>query len=111
LPADALSGTWRWESMSVFTLGIWTAKEGREDDFVRAWGDLAERTKTDFPNATATLLRDRQQRNRFVSFGPWESLEQIDQWRASETFQSGVGTIRELIDDFAAHTLDVAAEV
>ena len=97
--------------MSVFTLGIWTVKEGREDDFVRAWRELAERTKEDFPDETATLLRDREQQNRFVSFGPWESLDQIEQWRNSTTFQAGVGKIRELLDDFAPSTLDVAAEI
>jgi heme-degrading monooxygenase HmoA len=97
--------------MSVFTLGVWTVKNGREDDFVRSWRDLAERTKDDFPEATATLLRDRDQQNRFVSFGPWESLVQIEQWRSSTTFQTGVGKIRELVDDFVPCTLDVAAEI
>jgi len=35
----------------VFTLGMWIVKEGRQDDFVRAWQDLAETTKADFPAA------------------------------------------------------------
>lgn len=97
--------------MAVFTLGVWTTKEGRADDFVRAWNDLATRTKADFPAATATLLRDREQPNRFVSFGPWESLDQIEQWRNSDTFRSGVGRIRELIENFAPSTLDVASGI
>jgi heme-degrading monooxygenase HmoA len=98
-------------STSVFTLGVWMVKDGREDDFVRAWRDLAEQTKEDFPDVTATLLHDREQRNRFVSFGPWESLDQIERWRSSETFLTGVGRIRELLADFAPSTLDVAAEI
>jgi len=97
--------------MAVFTLGVWTTKEGRANDFVRAWHDMAARTKADFPTATATLLRDRDQTNRFVSFGPWESLDQIEQWRNSDIFRNGVGTIRELIENFAPSTLDVASEV
>ena len=97
--------------MSVFTLGVWTETEGCEDNFVRAWRDLAERTKDDFSDATATLLRDREQPNRFVSFGPWESLDQIEQWRNSNTFQAGVGKIRELLDDFAPSTLNVAVQI
>jgi quinol monooxygenase YgiN len=97
--------------MSVFTLGVWTVKDGCEDNFVRAWRDFAERTKEDFSDATATLLRDREQPNRFVSFGPWESLDQIEQWRNSNTFQAGVGEIRELLEDFAPSTLDVAVEI
>jgi hypothetical protein len=39
----------------------------------------------------ATLLRDREQPHRFISFGPWDSLEQIAQWRSSVTFKEGVG--------------------
>jgi heme-degrading monooxygenase HmoA len=97
--------------MSVFTLGIWTVREGHGEDFVRAWRDLAEQTKEDFPDATATLLRDRDQPNRFVSFGPWESLDQIEDWRGSKTFEDGVGRIRELLESFAPSTLDVAVEV
>jgi hypothetical protein len=46
----------------VYTLGIWTVKTGREDEFVRAWSDLAERTKSEFPDERATLLRDGEQR-------------------------------------------------
>ena len=49
-------------------------KNGREGDFVKSWEDLADRTKSGFPDETATLLRDRDQPNLFISFGPWESL-------------------------------------
>jgi heme-degrading monooxygenase HmoA len=97
--------------MSVYTLGIWTVKDGRADDFVRAWQNLAGRTKEDFPDATATLLRDREQPHRFISFGPWASLDQIERWRGSETFKEGVGAIRDLLEDFAPSTLDVAVEI
>jgi hypothetical protein len=43
--------------MSVYTLGVWTVTDGREEDFVRAWQELADRTKAEFPDETATLLR------------------------------------------------------
>jgi heme-degrading monooxygenase HmoA len=97
--------------VSVYTLGIWTVKNGREGAFVKAWRDMADRTKTDFPEETATLLRDRDQPNLFISFGPWESLEQIERWRSSDTFKDGVGTICAMLDDFVAHTMDIAAEI
>ena len=86
-------------------------KNGREGDFVKAWQDLADRTKADFPEETATLLRDRDQPNLFISFGPWEALEQNEQWRSSDTFKRGVGTLRPMLDDFEAHTMDIAAEL
>jgi heme-degrading monooxygenase HmoA len=95
----------------VYTLGIWTVKPGREGDFVRAWVEMGERTKSDFPDATGTLLRDRSQPNRFISFGPWESLERVDQWRNSDAVKDGVGKMRELLDEFIPHTMDVAAAI
>jgi heme-degrading monooxygenase HmoA len=97
--------------VAVYTVGIWTVEGGREADFIRAWQNLADRTKSDFPDETATLLRDHKKPNLFISFGPWESLEQIEQWRQSDTFKELVGKIRELLDDFAPHTLDVVGGV
>src|SRR5438105_11163755 len=101
----------RWPDVRVYTLGIWTVKTGREGDVVHAWQELANRTKSDFPEETATLLRDRDQPNRFISFGPWDSLEEIEQWQSSDTFKQGVGTLGGMLDDFVAHTMDLAAEI
>jgi hypothetical protein len=50
-------------------------------------------------------------RNRFFNFGPWESLQAIEAWRASAGFQERVGDIQALLESFEAYTLDVAAEV
>ena len=66
--------------MSVYTLGIWKVKAGRENDFVRAWTEMANNTKADFTASVATLLQDMDAPRTFISFGPWESLEQIEQW-------------------------------
>jgi hypothetical protein len=46
-----------------------------------------------------------------LSFGPWDSIEQIERWRASDTFQSGVGKIRSLLAEFSPHTMDPVASV
>lgn len=97
--------------MAVYTLGIWTASPGREDEFVEAWRSLAAETASDFPGSTAMLLRDRDSPNRFISYGPWKSLEEIASWRESVTFRDGVARIRELVEHFEPHTMDVAASV
>ena len=97
--------------MAVFTSGRWKVLPGKEDDFVAAWSALATQTKVEFPDSTATLLRDRDDPTLFLSFGPWDSIEQIEQWRASHTFQAGVGKIRPLLDGFSPHTLDPVAGV
>jgi quinol monooxygenase YgiN len=97
--------------MAVYTSGRWKVAPGKEDDFISAWTELASRTQGDFPESTAMLLRDRDDPSLFLSFGPWPSVAEIEQWRASETFQSGVGKIRPLLTEFTAHTLDPVASV
>lgn len=97
--------------VSVYTLGIWLVHPGRENDFVQAWRDLARKTQEDFPNAKAVLMHDRDVRNRFISTGPWESLEQIEQWRASAMYEQMFQPLRELLEHFEARTLDEAASI
>ncbi|EMY35710.1 antibiotic biosynthesis monooxygenase [Arthrobacter crystallopoietes BAB-32] len=95
--------------MTVYTLGIWLVKPGREHDFVRAWEDLARRTKEAFPGGHALLMRDRDVPNRFISTGPWESVEQIEQWRGSSLFSEGLAGIRDTLEHFEPHTLEQVA--
>lgn len=97
--------------MAVYTLGVWTVKPGREEEFVAAWRDLATRTAAEFPAPSALLLRDRDNPNVFISSGPWPSLEEIGRWRSSATFTDGVGKIRELLDGFEPHTMDPVVDV
>jgi quinol monooxygenase YgiN len=97
--------------VSVYTLGIWLVHPGRENDFVQAWRDLARKTKDDFPHARAVLMHDHDVPNRFISTGPWESIEQIDQWRASSTYTQGIAEMKELLEHFEPHTLDEAANI
>jgi heme-degrading monooxygenase HmoA len=91
---------------TIYTLGLWVVKSGREEEFISAWQDMATRTKADFPDASAVLLRDRDMPNHFVSSGPWDSLEQAQAWRASTPFRDGLANIRELLDSFEPHTMD-----
>jgi quinol monooxygenase YgiN len=97
--------------VSVYTLGIWLVHPGRENDFVQAWRDIARKTQEDFPGGKAVLMHDRDVPNRFISTGPWESLEQIEQWRGSEMYQQSLQTIKELLEHFEPHTLDEAATI
>ena len=61
--------------MTAYTHAEWHVVPGREDDFVAAWEELGAWTKTFAPDAAGTLLRDRGDPTRFVSFGPWPSAE------------------------------------
>jgi len=97
--------------VSVYTLGIWLVHPGRENDFVQAWRDLARKTTEDFPHAKAVLMHDRDVPNRFISTGPWESIEQIEQWRGSAVYKQSVEAMRDLLEHFEPHTLDEAASI
>ena len=95
----------------IYTVGIWTVKAGREDEFVAAWRAMGEATTAEFPAAHGRLLRDVENPSRFVSFGPWESMEEVEAWRASAPFKEGVARIRDLLDAFEPGTYALSAEV
>jgi heme-degrading monooxygenase HmoA len=95
----------------VYTVGLWTVKEGREAEFVAAWRAMGEATLAEFPDARGTLLHDRDKPGRFLSFGPWKSLDQVQAWRASAAFQEGVAAIREFLDGFEPGIYELNAEV
>ena len=97
--------------MAVYTLGVWTVRPGAEDDFVAAWRDMAAGTVTDFPAATAMLLRDRDRPNLFISYGPWQSLAEIESWRGSAVFRDGVARMRPTLENFEPHTMDPVVTV
>lgn len=93
--------------MSVYTVGIWITKPGSEAEFAARWREMAEWTaKTITSAASGTLLRDRERPNRFVSFGPWASLADIEAWRAHPGFRERVGGMRGLLEEFSPMTLD-----
>jgi heme-degrading monooxygenase HmoA len=97
--------------MSVYTMGIWLVKPGREDDFVAAWQEMADWTMREVDGAQAggTLLRDRDHRSRFVSFGPWPDDQTVAAWRGSPGFQERVSRIRNFLEEFNPATLDPVA--
>jgi heme-degrading monooxygenase HmoA len=97
--------------MTVYTLGVWTVRPGEAEAFEAGWKELARRTKRDFPAATAVLLRDRDDPHRYISFGPWESDEEVARWRDSAAFRETVGAVRAVLEGFEPHTMDPAVVV
>lgn len=91
---------------SVWTHGTWVAKPGNEEAFVAAWSKLARESQPAFGSGRPVLLRDRDRRNAFLSFGPWPDLETIERFRASDMFKDAVAEIRPLLESFEPMTLD-----
>jgi len=94
-----------------YTSGVWRVKPGREEDFVARWGELAEWASSEFPSAgRPTLLRDMDEPRRFVSFGAWEDMEQIDAFRRHAEFARHVARIQEALDGFTPVTYEAVIE-
>ena len=94
----------------AYSLSIWRVKPGLEDEFVRRWQELAAWSARQGLTARATLLRDVDDPGRFVSFGPWESMDAIRRWRAEEGFHELVARLQEVLDEFEPRTLELVAE-
>jgi heme-degrading monooxygenase HmoA len=89
----------------LYTCGIWTVAPGREEEFVAAWQELAEWTAASMPGAGwATLVRQQEAPNRFLTFGPWESADAVAAWRESNGFRERVARIRGLLEGFEPGT-------
>lgn len=66
----------------AYSVGIWIIKPGREQDFISTWTDLVEWAIDHGMGAIwGTLVQDIDEPRRFISFGPWESMDRIKAWR------------------------------
>ena len=89
-----------------YTSTTWIVKPGEEDEFVSRWTAFAEWSAGQGLAAPAMLLRDVDEPNRFVSFGPWESLQMIWRWRGLTGFQERVALLNDVIVSFEPRTLE-----
>ena len=97
--------------MSVYTLSVWTVKEGREHDFERAWEALGQWTVEEGLATHGTLVRDRTNPQRYVSFAPWASAEHVERWRGSAGYQKHMDAIMPLLESFEPGTYDSVLSV
>jgi heme-degrading monooxygenase HmoA len=92
-----------------YTHTSWVVKRGREEEFIERWSEWAEWSHREGLAARAMLLRDADNPERFVSFGPWESVQAVRNWRALAGYQERVARLREVVDHFEPRTLEVVA--
>jgi hypothetical protein len=82
-----------------------TVEPGREDEFVAAWRAMADGAMAEFhPPERPHLLRDRERRNLFRSFGYWEDEKTVKRFRVF--IQPHLTQIRELVEELEFFTLD-----
>jgi quinol monooxygenase YgiN len=96
----------------LYTSGLWTVKPGREDEFIRAWQEFADRTAEHQIGAGAALLiRDIERPNRLISFGDWDSRESIQKWRGTAEFAAFFEKAQTLCEDIQPGTFNVVAHI
>lgn len=93
-----------------YTHGTWKVKKGKEQEFIDAWSAFADWTKAQYPRAAGTLLQDLDDPTVFHSFGPWESREEIEEWRRQPGFAERVDQMKALLEDFGPRTMRVVSQ-
>jgi len=93
-----------------YTHTTWVVKPGEEEEFIRRWQEWASWTALQGLTGSAKLLRDVDRPSRFLSFGPWESVEHARRWRSLEGFQERIGRLQEVVESFDPCTLEQVAE-
>jgi len=93
----------------VYTTGSWTPNPGSEDAFVEAWKTFAG-WASGMPGAgTLRLVRDLHEPGRFVSFGAWESIDQVKAWKGSPEFKERMAQVLQHVDNFHPTELELVA--
>jgi heme-degrading monooxygenase HmoA len=94
-----------------YTTGSWTPKPGEEKAFVEAWLQFADWARQQPGAGTLRLARDMDDGARFVSFGRWESIEEVHAWKASPGFQERMRRLQQHVAQFVPAELEVIAAV
>ena len=94
-----------------YTHTTWSVKPEQEDEFVRRWSEWAEWSHREGLDAPALLLRDLDNPGTFISFGAWQSVAAVKNWRTLTGYNERVARLREVVDRFEPRTLEVTARM
>jgi heme-degrading monooxygenase HmoA len=94
----------------AYTHTTWVVKKEHESEFVERWRDWVEWSHHAGLQAHAVLLHDVDNPGTFVSFGPWESVGAVRNWRALRGYQERVKRLSEVVERFEPKTFTVVAE-
>jgi heme-degrading monooxygenase HmoA len=95
-----------------YTLGRWKVKKGDEDKFIEAWtklGGIFGRLPD--PPGIGTLIRSIDDPALFYSFGPWPSLESINNMRSDPASIAGIKEIMSLCLEAAPGNYKLVKEI
>jgi heme-degrading monooxygenase HmoA len=98
---------------SVYTLGVWRVKPGREAEFIEAWKALGKLFAglPQPPGGVGTLIQSLTDPLLFYSFGEWSSMEAIQAMRKDAAAQEGIKKVAELCKEATPGSFRVVAQV
>jgi heme-degrading monooxygenase HmoA len=95
--------------MSVYTTGAWKPNPGSDEAFVEAWSEFASWASSMPGAGTLRLVRDLHEPGRYVSFGDWESIDEVRAWKSSPDFRERMARVLQHVDDFQPTELELVA--
>ena len=97
---------------AIYTLGVWRVKPGNEVEFIAAWKALAKifAQLPDPPAGKGTLIQSLADPLLFYSFGPWNSLADVEAMRNNRHALEGINKIRDLCTEATPGGFRVVAE-
>jgi heme-degrading monooxygenase HmoA len=93
----------------IYTTGSWQPNPGNEQAFVEAWETFAAWASTMPGAGTLRLTRDLRDPSRFVSFGSWESLDEVHAWKSSPEFRERMAQVLQHVGEFHPAELELVA--
>jgi heme-degrading monooxygenase HmoA len=82
-----------------YTLASWQVRQGQEEEFLRVWREeLAPAFLGVTPSARGTLIQSLEEPQQFYSFGPWETLEQMEAARSDPRAREAIGKLVSLCE-------------
>jgi hypothetical protein len=97
-------------SDQVYTLGVWRVKDGKQREFVAAWQALGSYFKSlPHPPGKGTLVQSVDDPQQFYSFGPWQTVDDIQEMRSQAGTQKEIGKLMDLCEEGRPGTFRVVA--
>jgi hypothetical protein len=94
----------------VYTLGVWRVKDGKQSEFIAAWQALGRYFRSlPHPPGTGTLVQSVDEPQQFYSFGPWRTLDDIQEMRSRSDTASEIGKVMDLCEEGRPGTFRLVA--
>jgi hypothetical protein len=94
----------------VYTLGVWRVTPGNQEKFILEWKGLgAYFGGLQNPPGPGTLVQSVQDDTLFYSFGPWQSLDDIQAMRADPNTPGQIARLAALCDEATPGAYKVVA--